>query len=168
MVGMCGDTGTGGFGRVKLVRHKPTGTHLALKMLNKSEIVKHKQINHVCSERAILMELDHPYIIRLCAPRPPRASLHVVRRHLAPPSVPRGVEENAKRQSEGDSRGGVAPQARDVPGPALRVHAAGLCSGRRLVLTPARETALLACHGEALRGMHRAGAGLRAQQRSGV
>jgi serine/threonine protein kinase len=50
---------------VKLVRHKPTGTHLALKMLKKSEIVRFHRASHVCAERSILAELHHPYIIRL-------------------------------------------------------------------------------------------------------
>ena len=61
------NTGTGGFGRVKLVRHKETGAFLALKMLRKSEIVRMHQAVHVCAERSILAELNHPYIIRLCA-----------------------------------------------------------------------------------------------------
>ena len=50
------------------MRHKTTGTYLALKMLRKSEIVRLQQTVHVCAERSILAELNHPYIIRMCAP----------------------------------------------------------------------------------------------------
>jgi serine/threonine protein kinase len=63
--------GIGGFGRVKLVKHKATGTHLALKQHKKSEILRLHQAIHVNAERSILAELNHPYIIRLCAPTPP-------------------------------------------------------------------------------------------------
>ena len=59
------DTGTGAFGVVKLVRHKATGDHFALKMHLKSEIVRLHQAMHVRSERSILAELNHPFIIRL-------------------------------------------------------------------------------------------------------
>jgi hypothetical protein len=54
---------------VKLCKSKTTGIHLALKMLRKSEIMRTQQAVHVCAERSILQELDHPYIVRLCAPR---------------------------------------------------------------------------------------------------
>jgi len=57
--------GTGGFGRVKLVKHKKTGKHLALKILKKHEIVRQQQVEHVLSERSILESVAHPYIIRL-------------------------------------------------------------------------------------------------------
>ena len=53
---------------MKLVRHKVTGEHLALKMLVKSDLLQMSQAVHVRAERSILSELDHPYIIRMCAP----------------------------------------------------------------------------------------------------
>jgi serine/threonine protein kinase len=59
--------GTGGFGRVKLVRHKPTGDYLALKLLKKSEILRMQQSVHVCAERSLLQGMNHPYIIRMYA-----------------------------------------------------------------------------------------------------
>lgn len=59
---------------MKLVRHKVTGEHLALKMLVKSDLLQMSQAVHVRAERSILSELDHPYIIRMCALPRPRAS----------------------------------------------------------------------------------------------
>jgi hypothetical protein len=73
---------------VKLVRHKPTGTHLALKMLKKSEIVRMHQAMHVCAERSILAELHHPYIIRLYVRGLPGCE-HAVGRLHRPPDAPR-------------------------------------------------------------------------------
>lgn len=62
--------GTGTFGRVLLVRHKdappenPAG-YLALKVLNKANIVRLKQVAHVNAERFVLGKIDHPFIVKL-------------------------------------------------------------------------------------------------------
>lgn len=57
--------GTGTFGRVKLVVHKPTGNTYALKMLSKAQIVELRQEKNVMNEKRILLTLDHPFILRL-------------------------------------------------------------------------------------------------------
>jgi len=59
--------GTGTFGSVYLVKHLPTGEYYALKRLNKRHIVKYKQVNHIKSERLLLGEIDHPFIVKLYA-----------------------------------------------------------------------------------------------------
>jgi len=59
--------GTGSFGRVRFITHKPTGTHWALKMLKKAEVVRLQQVEHMLSERAILACLSHPFIVFLSA-----------------------------------------------------------------------------------------------------
>jgi serine/threonine protein kinase len=83
------------------VRHKTTGTYLALKMLRKSEIVKMQQTVHVCAERSILAELNHSYIIRMYVPFPfPKQ----MRRVWSCRQLTLGVEtprENAKRHLGG-------------------------------------------------------------------
>jgi len=58
--------GTGAFGRVKFVTHKGTGHIYALKTLKKASIIKMKQVDHIMSEKAILAELKHPFIVNLC------------------------------------------------------------------------------------------------------
>jgi len=87
---------------VKLCKSKTTGIHLALKMLRKSEIMRTQQAVHVCAERSILQELDHPYIVRLCAPRAltstPYSSTHPV--HCCG-DVHRG--RNTREKSERDT-----------------------------------------------------------------
>eukprot|EP00928_Gymnodinium_smaydae_P084829 TRINITY_DN680_c1_g3_i2.p1 TRINITY_DN680_c1_g3~~TRINITY_DN680_c1_g3_i2.p1 ORF type:complete len:326 (+),score=78.82 TRINITY_DN680_c1_g3_i2:84-1061(+) len=57
--------GTGAFGRVRFVTYKPTGSHYALKTLKKAAIIKMKQVDHLMSEKAILMALKHPFIVNL-------------------------------------------------------------------------------------------------------
>lgn len=57
--------GTGSFGRVRLARDLQTGKYLALKILNKSEIVRMKQVHHIKNEKAVLEQLDHPFVVNL-------------------------------------------------------------------------------------------------------
>eukprot|EP00401_Gymnodinium_catenatum_P079135 CAMPEP_0117560810 /NCGR_PEP_ID=MMETSP0784-20121206/54070_1 /TAXON_ID=39447 /ORGANISM="" /LENGTH=326 /DNA_ID=CAMNT_0005358235 /DNA_START=64 /DNA_END=1041 /DNA_ORIENTATION=- len=57
--------GTGAFGRVKFATHKASGEHYALKMLKKHSIIKMKQVDHIMSEKAILAQLRHPFIVNL-------------------------------------------------------------------------------------------------------
>jgi len=59
--------GVGTFGRVKLVRHKPTNTAYALKCMRKQQVVATKQHSHVLNEKQILASMDHPFILRLIA-----------------------------------------------------------------------------------------------------
>lgn len=61
-----GDTlGTGTFGRVRLVQHKPTSKYYALKILKKSEIIRLKQVQHIQSEVTLLKLISHPFIVNL-------------------------------------------------------------------------------------------------------
>jgi len=55
--------GTGSFGVVKLVKHEPTGLFYALKIVNKYETIKHKQVEHMLAEKAVLMVCNHPNLV---------------------------------------------------------------------------------------------------------
>ena len=57
--------GTGSFGRVRLVRHIVDTGFYALKILKKSEVVYLKQVDHVKTEKKILEEITHPFIVNL-------------------------------------------------------------------------------------------------------
>ncbi|UZJ57461.1 hypothetical protein CBS101457_006781 [Exobasidium rhododendri] len=64
--------GTGTFGRVLLVRKKGADinnrcNYFALKVLNKSQIVRLKQVEHSNSEQSVLKKVDHPFIVTLHA-----------------------------------------------------------------------------------------------------
>jgi serine/threonine protein kinase len=57
--------GTGTFGRVYLVRHRPTSKYYAMKTLRKTEVVRLKQVEHINSEKQILSSIRHPFIVNL-------------------------------------------------------------------------------------------------------
>ena len=57
--------GLGSYGRVRLCKHKKTGSIYVMKILKKNEIIKQKQVDHVYSEFNILSMLKHPFIVQL-------------------------------------------------------------------------------------------------------
>ncbi|KAJ3324599.1 camp-dependent protein kinase catalytic subunit [Boothiomyces sp. JEL0866] len=57
--------GTGSFGRVHLVKYKPTGKHYAMKVLKKAEIIKLRQVEHTMNEKNILEQLDFPFLVKI-------------------------------------------------------------------------------------------------------
>mmetsp|Transcript_60290 Transcript_60290/g.68704 ORF Transcript_60290/g.68704 Transcript_60290/m.68704 type:complete len:323 (+) Transcript_60290:318-1286(+) len=59
--------GTGTFGRVRLVTpvNGDTSTPLALKMLKKTIILELQQLDHIKSEKRLLEQIEHPFIIKL-------------------------------------------------------------------------------------------------------
>jgi protein kinase A len=59
--------GVGTFGKVWLVTQKKSDTPLALKMINKYEIINQQQVEGVIREKSIMSELDHPFVINLVA-----------------------------------------------------------------------------------------------------
>lgn len=57
--------GRGTFGVVRLVEHRSRGTQYALKCINRAEAVKNDQQVNLKLEREILLENDHPFIIKV-------------------------------------------------------------------------------------------------------
>lgn len=60
--------GTGSFGRVRYVDYKagnPEVDIYALKILKKMAIIRLKQVDHINSEKEILWQLEHPFIVQL-------------------------------------------------------------------------------------------------------
>ncbi|CAF0804130.1 unnamed protein product [Rotaria sordida] len=57
--------GTGTFGRVQLVCHRDTNTFYALKTMSIKRIVESKQVEHVQSEKNILLRIHHPFLVRV-------------------------------------------------------------------------------------------------------
>lgn len=57
--------GTGTFGRVRIARFKypPEAPPVAVKILNKADIIRLKQVLHVSSEKRILERISHPFAI---------------------------------------------------------------------------------------------------------
>ncbi|KAI9298225.1 Pkinase-domain-containing protein [Neoconidiobolus thromboides FSU 785] len=57
--------GTGTFGRVYLTRNKMSSNFYAMKVLKKTEVVRLKQVEHINSEKQILAQVNHPFIVNL-------------------------------------------------------------------------------------------------------
>ena len=57
--------GKGSFGKVFQVRKKDSGKIYAMKVLKKEQLVKRKQVAHTQTERKVLEEIDHPFIVSL-------------------------------------------------------------------------------------------------------
>ncbi|KAI9922252.1 hypothetical protein PsorP6_001687 [Peronosclerospora sorghi] len=57
--------GTGSFGRVRFATHKATNTFWAIKILKKAEIIRLQQVEHMLSEKSILLCMNHPFIVNL-------------------------------------------------------------------------------------------------------
>lgn len=47
------------------VRHVPTSRSYALKCLRKGQLLKHNQLQHVLSEKDVMLACKHPFLIRL-------------------------------------------------------------------------------------------------------
>jgi len=57
--------GKGDVGKVYLVRHKETQKVYAMKILNKTEMIKRNKVKRVLTEREILATSNHPFIVTL-------------------------------------------------------------------------------------------------------
>ena len=57
--------GRGGFSRVLLVRKKDTGRLYAMKILKKNKIIREKKVKPIISEREVLEQVDHPFIVKM-------------------------------------------------------------------------------------------------------
>eukprot|EP00755_Sulcionema_specki_P026992 Sspe_Gene.86910::Locus_57723_Transcript_1_1_Confidence_1.000_Length_2568::g.86910::m.86910/K04373/RPS6KA; ribosomal protein S6 kinase alpha-1/2/3/6 len=59
--------GKGSFGIVNKVKERASGNIYALKVLSKMQIINQQQVNEVKNECKILLELSHPFIVKLHA-----------------------------------------------------------------------------------------------------
>lgn len=48
---------------MKVAKNKKTGKFVALKLLNKGEIIKAQQIDHVYNENHVHSQINHPFIV---------------------------------------------------------------------------------------------------------
>jgi len=62
---LCKVIGKGSYGKVLLVRDRYTGEQFAMKVLDKRNITRRKQIVHTNTERRVLGFTRHPFIVRL-------------------------------------------------------------------------------------------------------
>ena len=57
--------GRGAFGEVRLVQKCDTGHVYAMKILRKAAMVEKEQVAHVRAERDVLVEADHPWVVKM-------------------------------------------------------------------------------------------------------
>lgn len=70
--------GVGSFGKVILVRKLDNNKLYALKILKKEELYKKNQIDHTNTEREVLSQFKHPFMVRLYATFQTRSKLYLV------------------------------------------------------------------------------------------
>lgn len=70
--------GVGSFGRVIVGESKGNHRHYAIKIMQKAEIVRLKQVEHIESERKILLNIAHPYIVNLWSTFQDATSIYMV------------------------------------------------------------------------------------------
>ena len=58
-------SGKGSFGHVQLVRHPTKPQTYALKAVSKAQIVQTGQQGHIMSEKRVMAQLNHPFLIKL-------------------------------------------------------------------------------------------------------
>lgn len=77
--------GTGCFGRVLHVEHKTHKAEVAfaLKILSKSEMIKLKEVEHVKSEKDILLSISHPFIAKMYAFFQDKSHVYMLLEYLA-------------------------------------------------------------------------------------
>lgn len=57
--------GKGAYGKVILVEKKDTKVLYAMKVLKKAEIIRRNQVEHTMTERRILENVNHPFIVKM-------------------------------------------------------------------------------------------------------
>lgn len=57
--------GKGSFGKVVLCRKRDNGKLYAMKILKKQHVIKRKQVAHTKTERSVLGQVDHPFVVKL-------------------------------------------------------------------------------------------------------
>jgi len=75
---VIGTLGKGSFGHVQLVKDKTTLVSYALKAVSKAQIVQTGQQGHIMSEKRVMEELDHPFLVKLFATYKDRDRLYLL------------------------------------------------------------------------------------------
>ncbi len=74
--------GRGAFGEVRLVQKRDTGHVYAMKILHKSAMVEKEQVAHVRAERDVLVEADHPWVVKMFYSFQDPANLYLIMEFL--------------------------------------------------------------------------------------
>ncbi|KAI4308649.1 hypothetical protein L6164_031705 [Bauhinia variegata] len=70
--------GEGTFAKVKFAQNTETGESVAMKVLDRSSIIKHKMVDQIKREISIMKLVRHPYIVRLHEVLASRAKIYII------------------------------------------------------------------------------------------
>ncbi|POM80368.1 AGC protein Kinase [Phytophthora palmivora] len=102
--------GVGTYGVVKLAKHKPTGTSVALKVLSKEHVVTTRQEKHILRERTVHLQLQHPLVAKLYGTFQDDDCLYLVLEYLPGGELWSLVYSNDEDQEENAETAKVSPQ----------------------------------------------------------
>ncbi|KAG5226108.1 hypothetical protein OIU76_027115 [Salix suchowensis] len=70
--------GEGTFAKVKFAQNRETGESVAMKILSKSSILKHRMVDQIKREISIMKLVRHPYIVRLHEVLASRTKIYII------------------------------------------------------------------------------------------
>ncbi|KAJ1440059.1 Serine/threonine-protein kinase, active site [Sesbania bispinosa] len=70
--------GEGNFAKVKFARHVETGEHMAIKILDKEKVLKHKMIGQIKREISTMKLIRHPNVIRMYEVMASKTKIYIV------------------------------------------------------------------------------------------
>lgn len=105
--------GVGTYGVVKLAKHKPSGTSVALKVLSKEFVVTTRQEKHILRERAVHLQLQHPLVAKLYGTFQDDDCLYLVLEYLPGGELWSLVYSNTEEQEAVDTQLKVQTSLKD-------------------------------------------------------
>ena len=88
--------GQGAYGKVILSTEKATGRVVAIKEVNKEQILKLGKQRHIFREKDLLFEMDHPFIIKLLGTTQDSQNLYFVFENCAKGDLTGLIQERSK------------------------------------------------------------------------
>lgn len=88
--------GQGAYGKVILCTEKATGTTVAIKEVNKEQILNLGKQRHIFREKELLFDMDHPFIIKLLGTTQDDNNLYFVFENCANSDLTQLITERSK------------------------------------------------------------------------
>ncbi|EPS71316.1 hypothetical protein M569_03446, partial [Genlisea aurea] len=95
--------GEGTFAKVKFAQNTETGESVAMKVLDRSTIIKHKMVDQIKREISIMKRVRHPYVVRLHEVIASRTKIYIILEFITGGELFDKIVQNG-RLSESESR----------------------------------------------------------------
>ncbi|KAL4179939.1 hypothetical protein AMTRI_Chr13g89710 [Amborella trichopoda] len=96
--------GEGTFAKVKFAQNTETGESVAMKVLDKASILKHKMADQIKREISIMKLVRHPYVVRLHEVLASRTKIYIILEFITGGELFDKIQVHRGRLSENDSR----------------------------------------------------------------